>query len=637
MSSSARSSSSKQAASKQSKHKADVAAVEPATPEKKAKKRSHKIAVSDDDEEEQSHEAQINKFLEEEDKEDIEPTDEKYVTPPKARSATGEKKLTLIPVTPEKPARKKLRTDEDTEEKTSEETMVVSSCGAAAAAAADGPVVTSNFFAPTQQLSAYVNDPPLYLIMSSDDHNPVPWMRKIMSDTKRAVGMMKLGKLFTNCIHTARLLNSLYWEELNHPMELEYAFNLLQVSQTKAEKKIFDPKTRTYRTEALDQYVNSKMKRPQYWGGRELYGLHSHSPFYATLPGSFMQWGPTDETGVNGNVGRILDKKKGPTPAAEASYSFFATNGSFTALSVDEQFDDAVMSWYLHTHIKDVLFGGQLEKALAIPGAFRREREAMLKHFQLIKEPAPESLKEQAKWIVHNFFGIKLNKLDGNDTGLGLSMSECVHRKVRMIYNNGVKVGEEDLTGCPPPSPMFTEAACIMDNKGNKRTHRRLPLLVWRSAAEVDPEIAKLPPSDPRSYKSAWVEVPFENAAINGGGHIISSLVQSGLYEIIDKDKVDFGGTLKPRGSTWLNTKSGMDEEIRKGLQPVDPRFCMPGAAGIKGYKGPVDLQREADERGKRETEKYNSAIAANAKASEEADDAAMVVAADAAERKQKE
>lgn len=484
-------------------------------------------------------------------------------------------------------------------------------------------------FKQEEKASPYANlDEQVQFMNSKTNCNPLDAMRKAVALAHEVVKMMEFGKIKTNCIHTALLLHSLYYEEKVHPMELEFNADKLQVKRTKSEKRYRDLKEKNpmkqYKTKQVDAHINVSLKRPQSWGGHSLViGAHCVTPFHRAA--GFTKWGPTEETGVNGSYGRVLTPKAGPTKCDAATYSFSVDNAVFTDNAVDNNEDDPVLSWFLKMFVRG-MFSVVVEKALLIKEAMLLARAAVVDHFTAKNQEVPKSNREQAT-VIAQLMRIKLDPVEGNKTGMSLNVSESVHRKVRVKFaeDGETALETEDMSKYVPPSPMFAlPDSLIHATKFHAMTHRRIPMIRWRRASEVDPEIAKLPRGHPRAYKGAWVEVPFENAAVLGGNNVVSLLTLIGVYEDIDKT---FGGTMKLAGISWLNTASDLAEQTQKGIEPVDPRFCMPGA-GV--YKGPLDQKREAEEAAQKKEKADKAAYDAHVAAQQATDDE-MIAAADKA------
>jgi hypothetical protein len=443
-----------------------------------------------------------------------------------------------------------------------------------------------DLFKQQQTVSKYASMPVQVQYMDKNGmKNPLPFMRQVVANATDLIGMMNEGKVLTNCIHTALLLNSVYWGNKVHPFEIEANLANLQVVRTSDEVKYFDKNekdpTKAQKTKKVDSYINVGFKRPQSWGGNVLFlGLHCITPFHRT-PG-FTKWGPTKELGVEGSYLRVKDVKAGPTSARDADYGMQMDNSVFTECSVDDNDDDAVSSWFLSTFVKGRMFKTIVEKALAIKETFLYFRSEMANEFKKMKKPVPETFDKQADWIMEKF-RLKHEPIEGNTTGFLLKMSESVHRSVKCKWENGEKHVSEDLSGYVPPSPMFALQESQVHKKGHLIVHNRIPMIRYRSLEEFDPAIAALPKSDPRAYKGAYIPIPFENASLQGSNNVVSYLTKVSIYDYIDKE---CGGTTKLAGIAWLNTASDLARQTQEGIQPVDPRFCMPGA-GL--YWGPAD------------------------------------------------
>jgi len=365
---------------------------------------------------------------------------------------------------------------------------------------------------------------------------------------------------------------------------------------TRTFEKVFDNKTKKF-VDGTAAYINFKTKFPQSLPTvGEFRGLTICSPF---CHAAYLNWGPTEELGVNGTVGRVI--KGNAVPAALAQYQLSLSNKAWTTLVQDDDFNNPVMSHFFEWSKK--LNAGLLTKVIERDGSIPEVRKKLKGSAGL----DPQAFADAA--IAANLFKTRFDVDEDDPTVALIGMGVSVYRPIKKEFANGKEVGQEDLSDYTHPSPMFK--ANEVNKNGKPQVHNQLPLFRFRRVDELEAGV---------KYDHPYIRVPDANAALTSAD-VVAVVYSVGFYEWqLDK----CGITNKPVALLWLNKEAELKKMSLSDIQECDPRHAMPMAGH---YKGPLDYAAEQSAAAKSTTD-ANGNFSAFANDPDHADFASSAAAA---------
>lgn len=395
-------------------------------------------------------------------------------------------------------------------------------------------------------------------LQDEEGKDETPMIDKFLAAHKQLMSLVIRGIVRVKNPDLALALTLHAMKDKMHYLHMDAASVLV----TRTNEKVFDQASRKY-VDGPTAYINFKTKFPQSLPTvGEFRGMVVCSPF---CHAKYLNWGPTEELGVNGTVGRII---KGNAVTAElAQYQLSLSNKAWTLLVQDDDYNNPIMSHYFEWSKQ--FNRGLLTKVIGRDGSIAQVRKQLKGSAALEPEAFADAI------IAANLFKTRFDVDDDDATVALIGMGTSVYRPVKKEYAGGKEVGTEDLSGYKHPSPMFAANAC--NKKGKAQVHNQLPLFRFRRVDEIEEGV---------KYDSPFIRVPDANAALTSAD-VVAVVYSVGFYEWqLDK----CGITNKPVALLWLNKEEELKKMSLLDIQECDPRYAMPMAGH---YKGPLDHAAE--------------------------------------------
>lgn len=308
-------------------------------------------------------------------------------------------------------------------------------------------------------------------------------------------------------------------------------------------------------------YVNLWAKFNQRWNGKRERGIIFMTPFGS---GAFGRVGPTVDTGIEGDRGRVFDGAA--KNDSESSVGIAISNTAYSHLCKDNKtFTNPTMDVAcsvmrkITRHIAITTF--------LIPNSLPGWRAYHNDELEDLNRKEQFALLIKSKGFKGKVDYVEADKMDT------IKASAACLRKLRSTWINGHKI-DEDISDYVPPSELYEKIK--MDDKGNLLIHNKIDVFYCNRTEDLDP--AKLPTSN-------CTKIPFANAVINAYTDVFAIVYRVGVYEWKQKT---CDVTHKIVAIIWLNTKEALEGMEASSIIPCDPRYSVPMAGK---YKGPLDIQ----------------------------------------------
>jgi hypothetical protein len=324
-------------------------------------------------------------------------------------------------------------------------------------------------------------------------------------------------------------------------------------------------------------YINFERKNGQrdFNGKGGTMGYNVVTPAFS--PMYLFKYGPTKETGVEGNNGRIMKTKNGDVEIKpdEAHYDCTMGSNPIHPAMKDENGNNPMALMFLEqVQAVQVWAFGKMwcNMATTLVGA-RAILEDLVKRKKLDSMPttgeeAIRVLKEERIYLE------KIVSSETDSTSKSLSTSASCFRTPRKESPYGPAEDLEQLQRELPKLPMFQDNFMVT-KKGQIKYNACHELPVWRYRRPDEVEEGK-------KYRSHLIPIPRANVRLTKDD-VLYEVWSFHFYEFSAKKETAYSNHLV--GFVWLNTKEELERLQLEELEPCDPCKANPFAGY---YKGPL-------------------------------------------------
>ncbi len=389
-----------------------------------------------------------------------------------------------------------------------------------------------------------------------------PFIERFWESTNKLASLVNKDLVKVKNPDQALLLWSMASRKFIHFLELEP--EKIKVEYQEQKRKEGDTKVGTGQW-----YINLSYQRPQISvHARGGWGLRALSCFGVPL---FLRHGPTADTGIEGNRGRVINGSV--VKGGAEQYQHLMTCKAYNPFIIDDatganpMMQEMLRKW-------DAVAERIMTKALEKPATFTQARVEMAKTCKAQKKAMPSEPAELfAMMKAERFFAGKVDRSDDNDPQEdALTLGVSCYRTLTLDEKH-----HPDQLACPqyavPNDGVNMFMANTHNEKGARVVHNDIPLFRCRRADEVVEGV---------KYDSPLIAVPSANAVLDFQKDVIAEEFHFGVYEW----KLNKGGiTNKPTAYIWLNTREKLNSMSVANIEPCNPRYAIP-MAGY--YKGPL-------------------------------------------------
>ena len=320
----------------------------------------------------------------------------------------------------------------------------------------------------------------------------------------------------------------------------ELAVKMIMLSRTEGKKKENGQKVGTGTF-----YTNLTTKAPQRWieGTLPSYLLHMLAPFCIN---NYLRYGVTQELGVEGSRGRIIEGKV--TPDDKSQYQFQLSNKSWTHLQQDEDYNNPVSTFFVK-QVKEL--NASLLDKMVDPEMLPEIR----KMYGKVKEPRPPMQEYMMNSGLYKEVG---GEEESDPTIQTVGFGRSVFKKIGYDPETG-----EQSAPVPAPSQLFE--SCTANENGVAQCWN--PLEVWRCRRAEEVEDGKV-------YPHPFIAVAPEDIYLTNKS-VIAPLFHLTIYEWL---MARAGRCNKPRAIIYLGEKDTLESLDRHSIQACDPRYAIPMA-----------------------------------------------------------